>query len=131
MSNIYIGNPIEVCKEYSNRKEFRSLANITEEECLIILGLALDNGDWKGDVINHHKILSKFGNFVEGNISFGKGDTYYFSIRYDGTVTVHKMEFIESKLKFEHTKNRLQMYRFSDITFFMMKSGFDLTEHLK
>ena len=129
--NVYIGNPLEAIREFCQRKDYRSIATMTEKECQIILGLALDNGEWKGDAINHIKILTSFSNFVEGNISFGKGDTYYFSIRYDGTVEVHKMEFDEKKMEFVHTKNRLQMYRFSDVTFFMMKCGFNLIEHLQ
>lgn len=131
MANIYIGNPLDVMKEYTNRTEYRSLATMTEKECKIILGLSLDNGDFKGDSINHFKIESSYSNFVEGNISFGKGDTYYFSIRYDGTVEVTVMEFDEPKMQFVHTKKKLNTYRVSDVTFYMMKCGFDLITHLK
>lgn len=131
MSNIYIGNPLDVIKEYSERKEYRSLATITDKECHVILSLALDNGDWKGHGINHIHVETRYSNFVEGNISFGDGKTYYFSIRYDGTVHVHEMEFSENKTEFIHGKKHLKTYRFSDITFFMMKCGFDLLTHLK
>lgn len=131
MANIKIGNPLDVLREYTNRKEYRSIATMSDDECQTILSLAIDDGEWKGDAINHLKILTKFSNFVEGNISFGKGDTYYFSIRYDGTVDVNKMEFNEEKMEFVHSKNRLRTYRYSDVTFYMLKCGFDLVSHLK
>ncbi len=131
MSNIYIGNPLDVMKEYVKRNEYRSIATMSQDECQRILGLALDNGDWKGDAINHIQIATAYSNFVEGNISFGKGETYYFSIAWDGTVQVNKMEFDEGKTQFVHTKNRLKTYRVCDITFYMMKCGFDLITHLK
>ena len=129
MKNVYIGNPLDVMKEYINRTEYRSLSTMTESN-ETILGLSLDNGGWKGDAINHLKILSRAGNFVEGNISFGKGETYYF-ICYDGGVDVHEMKFDEPKLEFIYTKKFLRTYRVVDVTFYMMKCGFDLVSHLK
>lgn len=131
MANTYIGNPIEVAKEYSERKEYRPLNEMTDEECRIILELATDNGDWKGIAVNHLKIGSRASNFIEGDVSFGKGEALYFSIRYDGTVEIHKIKFDEGKMDFIHTKDRLKVYRFADITFYMMRQGFDLNTHLK
>ena len=129
MANIYTGNPIDVAKEYYERGEYRSLKDMTDDECRIILELATDNDDWKGIAVNHLRIGSRASNFIEGDVSFGKGNMWCFSIRYDGTVEIHKMKFDEGKMDFIHTKERLRVYRFSDITFFMMKRGFDFISH--
>ncbi len=131
MPNIYIGTPLDALRNYCDRKEYRSIATMTKEECALILNLALDNGDWIGASVNHIQISSSHSNFVEGNISLGGGDTYYFSIRYDGTVSVHKMEFDEKKMEFVHTKKILPIYRFSDIIYIMIRMGFDLITHLE
>ncbi len=131
MANIYIGNPLDILKEYVNRKEYRSLITMTNDECRFVLEFAIDNGDFKGNAVNHLKISAKHSNFVEGDVSFGSGETYYFTIRYDGTITIHKMEFSESNMKFFIGKDTLKIYRFSDIIYVMMKQGFDLISHLK
>lgn len=131
MANNHIGDPLDILKEYVTIKQYRSIKTMTQDEARLIIEFAIDNGDWHGPAVNHIVITSFAGNFVEGNISFGKGDTYYFTIRYDGTVSIHKMEFDEKKMEFKHTKNTLPIYRFSDIIFFMMKRGFDLIDHLK
>lgn len=130
MKNVLIGNPLELLEEYFNREVCRGISTMTKDECIVILDLATDNGDFKGIAVNHLKITSSADNFVEGEVSFGNKLNCYFAIRYDATVEIHKMKFDEKKTKFVHTKERLRMYRFADITFYMMKRGFNLHKHL-
>ena len=128
--NTEIGNPLEVLQEYLDRKEYRPLSDMQTGECRLILELATSNGDWKGIAVNEFKITSAHDNFIEGEASFGNKLNCYFSIRYDATVTIHKMKFNEDELRFEQTKDRLEMYCFADIVFYMMKRGFNLHKHL-
>jgi len=130
MTNIYIGNPHEAIVMYGLLNKYRSLQTMTDDECKIILGLALDNDDWNGDAINHMKITSKHSNFIEGNLSFGKKDTYLFTIRYDGTVDVRLMEYDEKKTTFVPSKTRLPIYRAADVIIYMMRRGLDIFSHL-
>lgn len=129
--NTLIGNPFNLFEEYTARLGYRRLDSITEEECRVILNLACDNGDFNGIAVNHLKILSAASNFVEGNVSFGGGETYYFIIGHDATVEIHRMEFDAKATQFVHTKNRMKINCFSRIVFYMMRRGFDLHSDLQ
>jgi hypothetical protein len=76
------------------------LQNITEEEILHILSLATDNGDFKGVAVQSLNVESRASNFVEGSFLYGKKNTYHYSIRYDATVEIRRMEFLESETVF-------------------------------
>lgn len=128
--NSFIGNPIELMKEYSSRTDLRSIESMTSEEATLIINIAIDNGDWKGQAVNNIQISSKAGNFVEGDVSFGGKETYHFSIAWDGTVQIYILEFDEEKVRFIPSGGLRKIYRFSDIIFVMMKYGFNIHKHL-
>ncbi len=124
--NTIIGNPLDLFKEYGERKGYRRHEQMTEEECRVIINLAVDNGDWNGIAVNYLKISSAHANFIEGDVSFGDGATYYFSIGHDAAIDIHPMEFDEKRNEFKHGRDRFRTYCCSHIVFYMMRQGFDL-----